>query len=619
MTTIAILQVPNHQVAEITIPNGVDRTIVVHQNQSRLSDSQSDTVLHVLNERGDLPCGRWNHAIDVLISHRFQWNINLNEAQILLEGWESPIGLIQVLQAGGYDEALSSFYHEDLLIRLGEISSDTLPENFDISTILSSTNGDPTLFAMKHQFRLNQQEWKLLLEKIPTSELQLQPDEGSMQEETKEIVNFSRKMVIGVTFGNIELAERFLLSFRSLNLGSIHPIKLIICLHNLHANDIQMIIEKSGLELAEIIIHDEEWGHIHGINGTLGPWFIDEDSRNGVSWGRCVLHYAIWLETNSEQNPLIWILDDDIVVESHHLNNINQIADEMKLNGFTIGIGQVLGDPPIMSIYSIRTQLIDYYYANLAILNPSRKRIRIDYNLFNEVHHDLSTIQMDHLEFPIGFHAASQNNIDVQAIMSGKSITRPVHSEWNTKKELPARGGNTLLLDSTPLSRWSNVAPCCGGIQFRRGDTLWTQWVELEAPETICSIPLVVHQIRQISNPAPSSTKSIRGDIAGSMLVRAIKGVETSSEIQSSTLASRVLSGSKLRESRLITNLLRVLHLMQFIGVEKHFILEIEKLTSDLIIQDWPESLTCDLRLFLDEINTSMQTFNLNHQSQSNY
>ena len=116
MTTIAILQVPNHQVTEITIPNGVDRTIVVHQNQSRLSDSQSDTVLHVLNERGDLPCGRWNHAIDVLISHRFQWNINLNEAQILLEGWGSPIGLIQVLQAGGYDEALSSFYHEDLLI-----------------------------------------------------------------------------------------------------------------------------------------------------------------------------------------------------------------------------------------------------------------------------------------------------------------------------------------------------------------------------------------------------------------------------------------------------------------------------------------------------------------------
>ena len=95
--------------------------------------------------------------------------------------------------------------------------------------------------------------------------------------------------------------------------------------------------------------------------------------------------------------------------------------------------------------------------------------------------------------------------------------------------------------------------------------------------------------------------------------------MESSSEIQSSTLASRVLSGSKLRESRLITNPLRVLHLMQFIGVEKHFILEIEKLTSNLIIQDWPKSLTSDLRLFLDEINTSMQTFNLNHQSQSNY
>lgn len=619
MTTIAILQVPKNKAAEITIPTGVDRTIVVHQVMSRFYDPQSDKVLHTLNERGDLPCGRWNHAIDVIILNRFKWNINLNEALILLEGWESPIGLLQVLQAGGYDEALSSYYQEDLLIRIGEIAPEYIPNKHDSSTIPKSENGDPTLFAMKHQFRFNMQEWQDISEKISTGETQFETNEKSIPLETIEMANFSRNLVVGVTFGNIDLAERFLQSFNLLNSVSLQPIKLVVCLHNLLSEDIENIIEKSCLEPIEIIIRDEEWGHIHGRNGTLGPWFLNEESRIGVSWGRCVLHHAIWLETNSEDKPLIWILDDDIVVEPIHLKQIAQIADEMESNDITIGIGQVLGDPPILPIYSIRTQLIDYYYANLAILNPSRTRIPIDHHQFNEMHHDLSTVQMNHLEFPIGFNAASSTNIDIQAIMSGKSITRPVHCEWNTKNELPARGGNTLLLDSTPLSRWSNVAPSCGGIQFRRGDSLWTQWVVLEAPESIRSIPLAVTQIRLIFSDPTYSVKSIRGDIAGSMLVREIKEVKSMHEIPSSALPNRVLFGSKLRESRLITNLLRVSHLMQFIGLEQRYILQIDELCSLLINQEWPESITDDLEQFLADISTSMQTFNRNHKPQSNY
>jgi hypothetical protein len=308
-----------------------------------------------------------------------------------------------------------------------------------------------------------------------------------------------------------------------------------------------------------------------------------------------------------------------MIVEPVHLNQIAQIADNMESNGFTIGIGQVLGDPPLMPIYTIRTQLIDYYHANLETSNPSRARIPIEYKKFNEIHHDLSTVQMDHLEFPMGFYAANHTEIDIQAIMSGKSITRPVHCDWKTTDELPARGGNTLLLDSNSLSRWSNVAPYCGGIQFRRGDSLWTRWVVLEEPESICSIPLAVSQIRPISSNPLHSVKSIRGDIAGSMLVRAIQEVKSISEIPSSALVDHVLFGSKLREARLITNLLRVKYLMQFIGIEQQYILQIENLSSIIIMHDWPGLIADDLKLFLDEISMAMHLFNRNQGSPSNY
>jgi len=88
------------------------------------------------------------------------------------------------------------------------------------------------------------------------------------------------------------------------------------------------------------------------------------------------------------------------------------------------------------------------------------------------------------------------------------------------------------------------------------------------------------------------------------MLVRAIQEVKSISEIPSSALVDHVLFGSKLREARLITNLLRVKYLMQFIGIEQQYILQIENLSSIIIMHDWPGS---------------MHLFNRNQGSPSNY
>jgi len=618
LTTIAILQVPKGESLEISTPNHVDRTIVVHQTLNGLIDKSSNDVHHSMNERGDSPCGRWNHAIDLLILNRFDWEINIEEVEILLQDWKSPIRLIRVLEAGGYDEALTSFYNEDMLIRLKEIGQDITPRNQTLATILQDGQGDPTRFAMKHQFRLNQREWDIISNHISAVK-PCHPMEDEVIGTSPGADQVQREFTIGVTLGNRELATRFLHSFNRMITYSSWSTRLVICLHEMPLTEVEWIIEEAGLNQVEIIIHDDDWGHEHGTNGKLGPWFLEEDARSGVSWGRCVLHHALWLATRLDENPLIWILDADIVLEPDHLHQVAQVARHMESKDCIVGIGQVLGDSPLMPIYTMRTQLIDYRHAQLAKQHPSRNRISVQNHPFHDMHHDLSTERMDHLEFPMGFDNAVQTNLDIHAIMSGKSATRLVHNEWRSRSEIPVRGGNTVLLSSDPLYKWPNVAPTCGGIQFRRGDTLWTLWIALEEPDSICSIPLVVFQIRLIARDPIHSISSIRGDIAGSMLTRAIRGVESMAHLSTSFIAESVIIGSKLREARLISNLIRATTLMKLIGIEQNIILRIERLASMFIEHDWPESIRDELESFLAKLNDSIRIFNQAHQSGRDY
>jgi len=596
----------------------VDKTIVVHQNLTNSIDTQSSEVTHAVNERGNSPCGRWNHAIDLLIMNRFAWGINIEEIEVILEGWNAPIKLLQVLEAGGYDEALDSFFHEDLLIRLENSGYEDAFLDSSLELMLKNAHGDPTRFAMKHQYRLNESEWEQISNCIEVNHTTA-PLENVMGRTSIVATQREKQFTIGVTLGNLILAKRFLFSFYQMMTNSTWPTKLVICLHRILPADIEKMIQEIGLNNIELVIHSEEWGHERGINGGLGPWFHEEWARSGVSWGRCVLHHALWLATRLEKKPLIWILDDDIILEKEHLHQIAQSVIQMESKGCVVGIGHILGDPPIMPIFTMRTQLIDRRYALLAKSCPHRNRMKLHFTPFHDMHHDLSTERMDHLEFPVGIKNALNTDFDITALISGKCVTRQIHSEWMNRTRIPVRGGNTLLLSSSPLSRWPNVAPTCSGIHFRRGDTLWAQWNELEEPDSICSILLSVNQNRLINGCISNSVASIRGDIAGSMLTRAVRGMDSMSQLCTLNIQKSVLTNSRLREARLITNLIRIASLMRQIGTELIHIQQIDKLASKLLQQDWPVSMREELGLFLSEFITSTKVFNRAHRTERGY
>ena len=553
-----------------------------------------------------------------------------------IQGSNMFVRMDAFLEAGGFDESLYSCADRDFFIRLFEgtnhkwarIERYLVHHDARDSGRISDRGSARKLqglrrFAMKHQFIMNDDEWREFHE-VSTNKFGLitTTEVPNMSDYEEQYVVGSRKwesvrkLTVGVTLGSEQLARRFIQSFSNLVREFSHQVKLVICLHEIALDEIEPIIEKSGLDISEVVVREEEWGHTNGKGGKLGPWFLRKGNRKGVSWGRCVLHYAIWLETKLEGDPLIWILDDDIIFESTHLEQISYIANDMLSKGISVGIGHIVGDPPLIPIYTVRGQLIDFYYANLSKQNPYRNRVEIEQFHFHEMHHDLSTARMDHLEFPIGFYSAMQTEIDIEEIMSGKSVTRKVHCEWRKRGEIPTRGGNTLLLDSSLLIKWPNMAPNCGGIQFRRGDSLWTQWIALDEPNSICSVPLTVLQDRLTSKDSIHSFESIRGDIAGSMLVRAIRQVKSMSEIPTSNIANGVINESKLREARLISNLIRVKSLMWLNGIEQRIIMQIENLTSILIRKKWPESITDELETFLHELGDSIEIFNRVHEAE---
>ena len=145
----------------------------------------------------------------------------------------------------------------------------------------------------------------------------------------------------------------------------------------------------------------------------------------------------------------------------------------------------------------------------------------------------------------------NRRNLDLSnwSIFSGKSETRPVHSDWALLDAIPTRGGNTLNLNKLPLVLWPNETPRCGNIQFRRGDTMWSKLIQIERKGAICAIPLSLQQIRSKNHSAFGEIDSIRGDILGSMFTR---------QMDSNTFtAEKIVRGAKLRESRLIMNLFR--------------------------------------------------------------
>ena len=78
-----------------------------------------------------------------------------------------------------------------------------------------------------------------------------------------------------------------------------------------------------------------------------------------------------------------------------------QAISYMEKRSIDVGIGSVIGDPPVHPLFTSRTQLLDLHYSELS---ADCMQTRIEWGLADprDIHHDLSTDRFDQLEFPWG-------------------------------------------------------------------------------------------------------------------------------------------------------------------------------------------------------------------------
>ena len=408
--------------------------------------------------------------------------------------------------------------------------------------------------------------------------------------------NSRREMTLGVTFGSFNLAEQFLKSLSD-SICEYDSLHLVVCCFRIDESEVKSLISSSKIPFLSVKVLPEAWGYEKALAGVLGPWYVEKNLCSGVSWGRCVLHRAL---AEFSPTPVMWILDDDVMITQNSLAEVYSSIHLMQGAGATVGIGVVIGDGPIPPPYMIRTQLVDFYYASFLEQScDSFESISPDLH-FHDMHHDLAMSNTSHLEYPIGVNVAhSVGSIDL-GVFNGKSLTRKVHSQWKSKREILTRGGNTIVIGKRPLLDFSNMTPSCGGITLRRGDTFWAKQILEFLPLSIMNIPVSLVQNR-LSDFQFGTLNGIRGDILGSILSRLLFS-KKHSEVE-------IVQLSQLRESRLIANLYRSKALMDLMDITGKELLALEKLLNDLVVTNWSQSVTNELGCFLKNYTIQMKEF----------
>ena len=517
--------------------------------------------------------GAWNAAVDLLVAHRF--SLQISSIQLRFEPSETTMRLADFLNAGGFDEALDSDLEcrLEFWLRFYEVNEDDERYSEHMTMLLES----PVSPRLRSKLDLRRG--------TPPVKSACSAPLNSSTTAVKQGAPETIEITLCVTFGDLRLATQF---FQSLSRFAPEHIDLhlVACCFQVLPSEIEMLLKEHPSLLKSHKTLPESWGHDQGKVGQMGPWYVEETHRRGVSWGRCVLHRAAALFSPTET---MWILDDDVKFSQASLQDVLHEFDAMKSDGRKVGIGAILGDAPIPPSYMVRTQTIDFYYAHFLSGNGQAVTVPQEM-LFHDMHHDLSTENTYHLEYPLGLDQAYNHGGFNAGVLHGKSLTRTVHSNWKNRNQLLARGGNTLVLGNEVLLRFPNMAPNFGGIMCRRGDTLWTKRIQTEHPEWIGNANVTLEQ-RRHEDFHFGTRNGVRGDILGSMLVR----LHERPDFFWDEMYDFVL----LREARLISNLKRTLTLLRLMQVGEAEQRPLARLLDELEQTPWPEDLKDHVASFI--------------------
>ena len=523
----------------------------------------------IVNRRTKNFQGCLNTGVEYLVRHRH--TIGMNELVLNFSNAGYRLDLYDFLRAGFFDELVQTKFA-------------VLEHKLRVSEVLKDST---SYLAIKKEL-MKQKSCKYLSIKMNARNGKIPFDSKKMSFVQKVTTTSEHResritdLSIGITFSEEILLQQFLNSIKSSSIDG-DSLELVACCFGIQKEVVERHV--SGCDIfAKVTILSEEWGHNLGKSGSLNPIYQADENRRGVSWGRSVLHEALYQFSDSKT---IWILDEDMIITKNSLNQLTESVELMIKNDILLGVGKVVGDAPIPSAYTISSQICDFYYARFFEYSTDYPSFSPELE-FHDMHHDLAESKTYHVEFPIGLHKAIKYPFN-SMVLQGKSVTRAVHSNFNEKNIFVARGGNTIVLWRGLLRDFTNATPRICGVNLRRGDTHWVSRVRKVKPEQVSNINLSLEQRRK-DDFSFSTLNSVRGDIMGSIYSRILHYEDINFEHFSEE--------TMMRESRLICNLVRTKQLLTMMNRPYDEIQQVETLLSSMVAVEWCENMNDSLRAF---------------------
>ena len=466
-----------------------------------------------------------------------------------IQGSNMFVKLSKLLEAGGFDEAMSSTTDRDVCIRLADLGTVRYSSIPGHMVHHYADNDRPRLsipgskvkragleyFFRKYRGRMSSSQESAFIQR-GRSMFDCDPRPAQAPPFTPYAdlhTDGHLDLIVGiVTSPDVSQTARLLDSLESNIYGDV-TLKVVL-LENGGSidNALPDMVERSGLDIA--------------LKHTGKP------EQVSIAASRTILQRHLFLEATARPGAVVWILDDDIVLESleygpggpagpHKVDYVSGIK-RLQKTGAAAVICQETGDPPLPAPSCIRTQLVDLYhtlhrmgamhpddpYPDMSDENRTSRLGRRDY------YYDLSCLETDRLETPFWYeadgsvaraftHMVSQ----LPGILSGIQVFRPLtrtEPENNSVAPSIIRGPATLVFDAGALRDFPNVVPTIHGVDIRRSDMVWSILNRFAGGRDIVRAPLPVRQVRRAAGPRMNLGDMLQ-DIRGHALYSALRDV----------------------------------------------------------------------------------------------
>ena len=500
-----------------------------------------------------------------------------------IQGSNLFVRLRKLLEAGGFDEALTSTTDRDICIRLadlgtvkfGSIDRHLVHHFADFNRArLSTPGGDAKCeglrrFFVKYRGRMSDEQRTEFLERSkrlfccdPDVPIRLPPP-GKLETRIQSDGELLDLVVGTITSPDVSRAANLMDSLiRRFNCRSDARLKVILLENGLHdptsrrelRDAVQGAIDR-GLDV-ELRSLERQKSDVEA--GIFAVSLKQLSARKSIALSRTMLQHYLFLVSKPRLGSVVWILDDDIVldgltygpdgvIQAREVDYVPAIK-ALKSSGSCVVLGEVTGDPPLPFMSSIRTQLVDLYHNlhQLAALPPSAPYPdRSDENRLQRLssrdyYYDLSRHETDHLESPFWYVPGESNMLVDQALaemvarqpelLAGCQVFRPlVHTAAGSSESglVPSvnRGPSTLVFDLQALREFPNAVPEMDGTDMRRSDMVWSLLNRFVGGRRVVSASLPVRQKREPTVGGRLDFETLFQDVRGYALYSSMHDV----------------------------------------------------------------------------------------------